>query len=80
LVLRWAAPGATAAPQERVLVDGLAGLEFSYWPPAPAPPGWRREWLGAALPALVRLRLRFTDPARHWPDMVVRLVLEPLGP
>jgi general secretion pathway protein J len=77
LVLRW---NSGDQPQERVLVEGLAGLELSYWPAAPAPAGWRRDWAGPALPALVRLRLKFADPARTWPDLVVRPMLEQLGP
>jgi general secretion pathway protein J len=80
LVLRWHAPGSPAAAQERVLAEGLAGLELGYWPAAAASAGWQREWAGRALPALVRLRLRFAAPERRWPDLVFRPVLEQLGP
>ena len=77
LLLRWRphlhATRFAAPPPltETELLRGVAALEIAYWS-AGNPPAWRSEWREAALPALVRLRLRFPpDDRRRWPDIVV---------
>jgi general secretion pathway protein J len=74
LVLRWR-PYLHARrlrpPQftETELLGGVASMELSFW--ALGGSGWMSNWTAAELPALVRIRLAFTDPAqRRWPDIV----------
>jgi general secretion pathway protein J len=74
LVLRWR-PYLHAKrlrpPQftETELLGGVASMELSFWLPGGG--GWTSNWTAAELPALVRIRLAFTDPAqRRWPDIV----------
>ena len=74
LVLRWR-PFMPAErikplppPTETVLTDGVARLRISYWRPGGS---WLDTWRASDLPALVRLRVEFTDGnRRHWPDIV----------
>jgi general secretion pathway protein J len=73
LVLRWR-PYLHAKrlrpPQytETELLGGVARMELSFWAPGA---GWTMTWDAAVLPAMVRIRLEFTDPAqRRWPDIV----------
>lgn len=56
-----------------VLAERVERIEFAYWQAAPGGGGtWLRAWPGPAVPALVRIRLRFPPgDARHWPDIVV---------
>ena len=63
-------------PAERepvVLVDGISEAVFearSIDPDSKASP-WRSQWkVSAQLPPLVRLRLRFRDGNRRWPEFV----------
>lgn len=69
--------------QERLLLDGIAGVEFSYFgADAPdEPPSWRDFWRDAPqLPALVRVRIVFPDDDRRtWPDLVVATHLRAQG-
>jgi general secretion pathway protein J len=54
---------------ETELLGGVASIELSFWAPGN---GWVTTWTAAnELPAMVRIRLAFTDPAqRKWPDIV----------
>lgn len=81
LVVRWRrhvrdprmAAGESASETE--LLRDVAGIEFSYFSPATdrQPGGWHLEWTQPrALPALIRLRLRFRpDDSRGWIDLVI---------
>lgn len=68
------ADGAKQAEREPVvLVDGIAEGKFKFRTLAPAggPGEWQPEWKASAqLPPLVGLDIRFSDPARHWPEFV----------
>jgi general secretion pathway protein J len=73
LVLRWR-PYLHAKrlrpPQftETELLAGVANMELSFWAPGN---GWTTAWKGNELPAMVRIRLAFTEPGqRRWPDIV----------
>ena len=75
LVLAWrphlhATRFAAPPPRDQAeLLRGVAALELAYWGGTTA--GWRPEWREAALPALVRLRLRFAaGDRRRWPDII----------
>ncbi|MBP0494951.1 prepilin-type N-terminal cleavage/methylation domain-containing protein [Pararoseomonas indoligenes] len=79
LVMRWrparhVTPTAAApTPRRAVLLEGVAGLQISYWgiPEGGGAPGWQGEWSGQALPGLVRFRLVFpAGSGRRWPDIV----------
>jgi general secretion pathway protein J len=87
LVLRWqpldlGAPSAvgSAEPQERVLLDGVEGLELAYFgsiEPRLAPEWWP-QWEGQdVLPGLVRVQVRFAaeDP-RSWPELDVHPMVD----
>lgn len=62
--------------EETILMEGIAGIEFAYFGALEgnSDPGWHRDWReAAALPELIRLRVRFNDDdRRHWPELVVR--------
>jgi general secretion pathway protein J len=83
LVLRWAPDGHAErlgpppAPRETVLLDGVAGLDLSYWQDK-GTAGWRNGWAGIGLPRLLKIHLVFPpgDP-RAWPDIVAA---EPIRP
>lgn len=73
LVLRWtpalhAIPLRPAlAPSLAVLLDGVAGAEFSYW----SGTAWLSEWREDRPPPLVRIHLRFMPRTRDpWPDII----------
>jgi general secretion pathway protein J len=74
LILRWrklpdpdlGAP--PSRPEDTPLLDGVARLELAFWRPDG---GWVGGWRVADPPAMIRIRLRFADPARHWPDLVM---------
>lgn len=80
LVLRWTPQRfgrpirPPPPPRDADLLDGVASVQFAYWPRgAPGSGtggGWRGAWNGPDPPALVRVRLGFADAARHWPDIV----------
>jgi len=74
LVLRWR-PYLHAKrlrpPQftETELLAGVARMELAFWGAEGG--AWSPSWKGNELPALVRIRLEFVDPAqRRWPDIV----------
>lgn len=75
LVMRWTPRrfgkplGPPPPTQDVELLDGVASVQFAYWPRG-AQGGWRSAWDKPDPPALVRVRLSFTDAARHWPDIV----------
>lgn len=66
--------GALKAEREPiVLLDGIedASFEVRNLDEQSRPDRWRPEWnVSAQLPPLVRLKLRFVDPRRHWPEFV----------
>lgn len=73
-----------AAASERILLHDIAGLELAYFGAVGAtePPAWYSSWDGTVLrlPELIRLRVSFpAGDRRHWPDLVVRPMLDPLG-
>jgi general secretion pathway protein J len=86
LVLRWrplepdGQINVEVAPEQRVLIENIEALELSYFGPIdPAqPPGWWQVWEGqAALPLLIRMRLRFPEnDARTWPELIVRPMVD----
>ena len=70
LLLAWQPlypDGSRGDSAETPLLDDVADVAFSYL----GDEGWRSEWSGRDLPALVRLEASFTDGAR-WPPFVVR--------
>lgn len=71
-----AEPGRAGADDgPRVLMDGLASAEFTFYgsPRRGVEPGWRWRWEDAErLPTLVRLRLA-TQETGAWPELVIRL-------
>lgn len=57
-----------------VLLDGIADARFEFRniDTNGQAQAWESRWdVSAQLPPLMRLRLRFTDPARRWPELVV---------
>jgi general secretion pathway protein J len=57
-----------------VLLDGIADASFETrgLDTQSRPGRWQPSWDSSAqLPPLLRLRLKFTDKDRHWPDFVV---------
>ncbi len=62
--------------EETILMEGIAGIELAYFGALEgnSDPGWHRDWRqAAALPELIRLRLRFApDDRRHWPELIVK--------
>jgi general secretion pathway protein J len=82
LVLAWRphrheAEGARPKLVETVLLQNVARLSLAYWGPSPEGTGnWLAQWGGAALPALIRVRLSFAaGDQRRWPDMIVAPIL-----
>lgn len=75
LVLRWMPRrfgrpiGPPPPAQQTELLDGVEAVQFAYWA-RNGEGGWRSSWNGNDPPALIRIRLRFADAARHWPDIV----------
>jgi prepilin-type N-terminal cleavage/methylation domain-containing protein len=73
LLLRWtperhvARFGPAPRPQELVLLSGVSALQLAYFGGGSA---WAPSWTGDALPALVRIRIVFASPSRHWPPIV----------
>ena len=63
------------ADEERVLLEGVAGIEFAYYGrfDANLPPDWLDHWDGnLGLPQLIRMRVSFpAGDRRRWPDLVV---------
>ena len=88
LVLRWQAlelgsPDAEAVPAEpeqRVLLEGVLGLELAYYGTLDPrePPAWWPQWLDQELfPGLVRVQVRFPpDDLRQWPELMVRPMID----
>jgi general secretion pathway protein J len=76
LVLAWrlaphAVPLAPPAEGKVDLLGDVERLAIAYAEPAAEGGGWVRRWNGAALPALVRLRIVFrAGDRRLWPDIV----------
>ena len=73
LVLRWTPAlyairlGPAPAPRMAVLLDGVAGVDFSYW----SGREWLPEWQGDRPPPLVRIHLRFVPHTRDpWPGII----------
>ncbi len=68
-------PGADDG-EETVLMEGIAGIELAYFGAldSNSDAGWHQGWReAAALPELIRVRVRFNDDDRRdWPDLVVR--------
>ena len=61
-----------------VLLEGIedASIEVRTIDEEGKPGRWQDEWsVSAQLPPQVRVRVRFRDERRHWPDMVVALRL-----
>jgi len=61
---------------ERVLLDGVSGLEVAFHgqPPGHPAPEWTDRWEpGWPSPQLVRIRAAFTDPRVSWPTLTVGL-------
>lgn len=55
------------------LMRGVDRLEFAYWGRAShdLPAAWLGRWDGPALPALIRVRVRFANgDNRRWPDLI----------
>jgi general secretion pathway protein J len=60
-------------PATELLVDGVIGLQLSYFEPARDGRGgrWLTAWSSPNLPRLVRMHFVFApDDRRHWPDIV----------
>lgn len=66
---------ASEADEERVLLEGVAGIEFAYYGrfDANLPRDWLDHWDGNfGLPQLIRVRVSFpAGDRRRWPDLVV---------
>ena len=66
--------GALDAEREPVvLLDGIAegGFEIRKLDEQSRPGAWESAWdVSAQLPPLVRLKIRFNDNSRHWPEFV----------
>jgi general secretion pathway protein J len=69
---------AEAEREPVVLLDGIEEGSFAvrtideHGKPGP----WQEKWsVPAQLPPVVRVRLRFRDPRRHWPELVVAMRL-----
>ena len=76
LVLRWTPHlhavrlGPAPPAQQSELLRGVDHVELAYWPSG-AGGGWQTLWKQPLPPALVRIRLVFTEgDKRHWPDII----------
>jgi general secretion pathway protein J len=59
------------------ILDGVDRLELSYWSETQGG-GWTSIWQNEAPPALVRIRIIFSDPSHgRWPDILVAPMLDP---
>jgi general secretion pathway protein J len=59
------------------ILDGVDRLELSYWSETQGG-GWTSTWQNEAPPALVRIRIIFSDPSHgRWPDILVAPMLNP---
>ena len=71
--------GALDAEREPVmLLDGIAegGFEVRNLDVQSRPGAWQPKWdVSAQLPPLVRLKIRFIDKNRHWPEFVAAIRL-----
>jgi general secretion pathway protein J len=88
LVLRWrpldlsatSSEDAATEPEERVLLEGIEGLELAYFgsPDPRLAPEWWPEWRGqSAFPGLVRVQVRFAaDDPRSWPELIVHPMVD----
>ena len=68
--------GAGKVLDQRILIDRIAGGEFTYFGAAEEgdPPQWREQWQDATiLPELVRLKMHFpVGDRRSWPELTMR--------
>ncbi|HMB57849.1 MAG TPA: prepilin-type N-terminal cleavage/methylation domain-containing protein [Arenimonas sp.] len=67
-----------AEREPEVLLEDIAdgGFEFQALDDSGHPGGWKSEWrVPGRMPPLVRLKLRFNDPRRNFPDLVIALHL-----
>lgn len=82
LLLRWTPQhhverfGPPPRPQEMVLLSGVRALQLAYF--ARGGSAWAPSWTGDALPALVRVKIVFASPSRHWPPIVTAPMREAL--
>lgn len=63
-----------AERKPEVLLDGIAEASFEYrtLKGDGTPEDWQQAWeVKSQMPPLVRLKLRFRDAKRHWPELVV---------
>jgi len=68
-------PGGPPAPREDRMLAGVGSLDLAYFGRDPDGVGrWRARWHGgAALPELLRVRVRFeAGDRRWWPDLIIR--------
>jgi general secretion pathway protein J len=67
------------APSVIPLVDGVERLDVGYLEPG-SQGRWSAAWPKRALPPLVRLRIVFpAGDERHWPDIVIAPMRDPLA-
>ncbi len=67
------------APSVIPLVDGVERLDIGYLEPG-SQQRWSTAWPKHALPPLVRLRIVFpAGDERHWPDIVIAPMRDPLA-
>jgi prepilin-type N-terminal cleavage/methylation domain-containing protein len=85
LVVRWQ-PSAHAVPlseptepSEILISTGFARVDISYRHVASEGGNWAATWDQSSLPALVRLHFVSNDPAKRWPDIIVRTMLDVQG-
>ena len=84
VVLAWRLAPAEGGPAEvpeeltgeRVLLEGVSGLEVAYFGQPPGYPAaewlerWEPDWTA---PALIRIEVAFADPRTVWPSLTVGL-------
>jgi type II secretory pathway component PulJ len=78
LMLRWRRLDPAGPPQERALLDHVAGLDIAYWGSRhdTEAASWRGDWRAAQyLPALVRIRAQLANG--DWPELMVALPAQP---
>ncbi len=68
--------GPPPPPQELTLLEGVRGMTIDYFGDA----GWQGAWTKPALPTLIRLKLAFVYPKRHWPPLIAAPRREPPEP